>query len=290
MTGFLSKRNCQFTNGFKKGFTLVELLVVIAIIGLLVGLLLPAVQAARETARRMQCGNHLKQIALAAQNFNDVRRQLPAAYVDQGASAFVVLLPFLEETSLFELYDPTKSPDDEVNSPFASTPVAVFICPSMALPSPEPAPGWSSYGVSTGSGYAHFVNYSHPEYHNGAIIEAAKGHTSLSLLTNQDGTSKTFLAGELDYGLGLMPGNINGGSTRWASGYPFASTGSTAGVFNSDRLVTGFWELNTFRSDHPGGVNMALVDGSVRFVVDTVQPDMLRWLANRNDGQSIGDY
>jgi prepilin-type N-terminal cleavage/methylation domain-containing protein/prepilin-type processing-associated H-X9-DG protein len=285
-----SRRAGRPLNGQARGFTLVELLVVIAIIGTLVGLLLPAVQAARETARRMQCGNNLKQIALAAHNFNDAHRQLPASYIDQGASAFVAILPFLEETSLYEMYDPKKSPDDDANKPFASKSVAVFICPTMSLPSPEPSPGWSSYGICTGSGYGHFVNSTHPEYHNGAIIEATKGRTSIGLISSRDGSSKTFLVGELDYGLGMLPGNINGGSTRWASGYPFASTGTTAGVFNSDRPVTGFWELNTFRSDHPGGVNMALVDGSVRFVPDTTQSDVLRWLANRDDGQAFGEY
>src|SRR6478672_5568830 len=101
----------------KRGFTLVELLVVIAIIGVLVALLLPAVQAAREAARRMQCSNHLKQIGLALQNYHDVFNSLPygarARYVNTsnkspanqhfGPSWFVAILPFCEQKPLSDM-------------------------------------------------------------------------------------------------------------------------------------------------------------------------------------------
>src|SRR5690349_14198199 len=93
------------------GFTLVELLVVIAIIGVLVAILLPAVQSAREAARRAQCTNNLKQIGLAFHQYDEVQKRLPPASRDDDdlwGSAFVRLLPFVEQTSLFEQYDPTK--------------------------------------------------------------------------------------------------------------------------------------------------------------------------------------
>ena len=94
----------------KKGFTLVELLVVIAIIGMLIALLLPAVQAAREAARRMQCTNNLKQIALAVHNFHDVYNVLPPATISNGrASLFVLLFPFIEQQALYDL---AFTPDD----------------------------------------------------------------------------------------------------------------------------------------------------------------------------------
>jgi len=85
------------------GFTLVELLVVIAIIGILIALLLPAVQAAREAARRMQCANHLKQMGLAVHNFHDSRNGLPPGAIDAGrATAFALIFPYMEQTALFE--------------------------------------------------------------------------------------------------------------------------------------------------------------------------------------------
>jgi len=270
-----------------RGFSLVELLVVMAIIATLVGVLLPAVQSARESARRTQCGLKLRQIGLAAHLHDSVKRRLPGSLGEQGESCFVPLLPFLEEGALYARYDATKPLADATNKEFRESRIAGFVCPSMVVPTPAPAPGWASYALCTGSGYGHFINSWHPEYHNGAIIQPNKGKVALKNISAADGTTKTFLGGELDYGLGLIPGFGNGGLTRWAEGYPFQSSASTAGVFNATRLITGFRELDTFRSDHPGGVQMVFCDASVRFVPETASPDVLRYLANRADGQAI---
>ena len=111
-----AKDKIMSSSNSKKGFTLVELLVVIAIIGILIGLLLPAVQAAREAARRMECSNKLKQLALATMNYTDVNNVLPAAAVMRNTSnstaslwrwfSFwgVSLLPFLEQENVFAMY------------------------------------------------------------------------------------------------------------------------------------------------------------------------------------------
>src|SRR5262249_50598736 len=131
------------------GFTLVELLVVIAIIGILIALLLPAVQQARETARRIQCVNHLKQIALAAHGYTDQHGLLPPSGVvaektasygstqypvfdQQSGKMFswaVLLLPFLEETNLYNQFDQTRTALDQPNEP-QETSVPVYLCPS----------------------------------------------------------------------------------------------------------------------------------------------------------------
>src|SRR5262245_55784762 len=94
--------------GGRQGFTLVELLVVIAIIGVLVALLLPAVQAARESSRRTQCSNHLKQIGLALYGFEDTYKVIPYTRLDTRETYAVLLLPFLEQNNLFSQWDMSK--------------------------------------------------------------------------------------------------------------------------------------------------------------------------------------
>lgn len=125
------------------GFTLIELLVVIAIIGVLIGLLLPAIQGAREASRRIQCGNNLKQLGLALQNFHDANRVFPASgwtTVGPGnpAGKFVswrpLILPYLEQANLKELYDFKSNWWESTNPAVAGVAVPIFVCPSAPTP------------------------------------------------------------------------------------------------------------------------------------------------------------
>ncbi|MEM9659404.1 MAG: DUF1559 domain-containing protein [Planctomycetota bacterium] len=143
------------------GFTLVELLVVIAIIGVLVALLLPAVQAAREAARRTECLNKLKQMALAIQNYHDSRRAFPpgcildrpcCANTQRTFSGWTIeIMPFMEDETLQSMYDPEISvgSDDPATKQFRETLVDAYVCPSddapeLAQPQSGPEAGWGN--------------------------------------------------------------------------------------------------------------------------------------------------
>jgi prepilin-type N-terminal cleavage/methylation domain-containing protein/prepilin-type processing-associated H-X9-DG protein len=125
----------------KHGFTLIELLVVIAIIGMLVAILLPAVQAAREAARRTQCTNNMRQLGLAAQNFADVKKHFPSSVRPAGLTplpriaGMLLVLPYLEEDNAFKAYNVTKNWNDAANLPVVSRAIPTLMCPSS--PNPE---------------------------------------------------------------------------------------------------------------------------------------------------------
>jgi prepilin-type N-terminal cleavage/methylation domain-containing protein/prepilin-type processing-associated H-X9-DG protein len=136
------------TNALRPGFTLIELLVVIAIIGVLMGLLLPAVQKVREAAARTKCANNLKQIGLALHNYESANGYVPTAYKmlpipdpaapsgtgSFGPSAFVLILPYLEQDNVYRKIDITKAALSPMNmppnNPAYSTPIKTFLCPS----------------------------------------------------------------------------------------------------------------------------------------------------------------
>ncbi|QDS94386.1 hypothetical protein FF011L_31650 [Roseimaritima multifibrata] len=187
----------------RAGFTLVELLVVIAIIGVLVGLLLPAVQAAREAARRMQCSNNLKQLGLASHNYHDTFLTFPAyrqkagspsAADFQGYGPLISFLPFIEQQAL---YDQIKTVSRDFYLPIsptvdnlvATTPMAAFSCPSdMPFPSAT-VRGNCNYAVSAGSNIGWTIAESR---RNGVFGMDAP--TRMAMIV--DGTSNTILFSE----------------------------------------------------------------------------------------------
>lgn len=152
--------------GTRRAFTLVELLVVIAIIGVLVALLLPAIQAAREAARRMQCANNLKQIGLAMQNHLDARKTFPAGNVMKGnknnvSASFtgwpIEILPYAEDRNLRDMYNPKLDVMLPEFKEFRETQVPLYTCPSdfdsdLVNPMSGPAKDRTEGGGSRGGG------------------------------------------------------------------------------------------------------------------------------------------
>lgn len=278
-----------------RGFTLVELLVVIAIVGMLVALLLPAVQSAREAARRMQCSRNLRQITLAVHNYHDVIKYLPPASTNttlSGSSGFAAILPYLEQSNLHTLYDFSKGNSEPVNLQAVSQRIKTYICPSCFFIRKVPlsgcdandrAPGTYAFSTSTGDPYG---------ISDGAIVNANTPLTRFASIS--DGTSNTFLAGESHWGFrdyvftsGPCNGQVRGGFSYWSSPYPLATVFTTRGPFNPKALDGDSMRLATFRSSHPTGVNMTNVDGSVRFTTESIDHSILDAMATRDGGESL---
>lgn len=284
----------------KRGFTLVELLVVIAIIGILVAMLLPAIQAAREAGRRMGCQNNLKQIGLAVQNYSHAKRHLPppklgAKQFNELGGTFIALLPYLEEAARFAAYDATKNVNDPVNLPITSKPIDIFLCPSMDLPRsvPEPASdeklGPASYLISSRTDYDKFRAL------DGAFDNPADdGHYTLSIQHITDGMSKTLLVGEINYGMQQMQwskfpellGTSKWGDQTWPDGYWARSWGHMAAkypsIYNNSSKYAPPDSDRSFRSDHRGGVQFVMLDGSVHFLSNDSDPEVRKALVTRS--------
>jgi prepilin-type N-terminal cleavage/methylation domain-containing protein/prepilin-type processing-associated H-X9-DG protein len=289
----------------RHGFTLVEMLVVIAIIGVLIALLLPAIQSARETGRRVVCANNLRQIGLAFHLYDEAQRRLPPArstdLVFNGP--FLMTLPYLERLSEAEKFNMKVKYNGTSNKQISNTVIPAYLCPSMFMPYVVPdttceegAPG--SFAVCTGSKSPFEHNPLGPP-HDGAIVMPKFGKTSLALIAGADGTSNTLLAGEMDYGLTDYLGfgactrasGYKGGDTRWAVGYTGCTWASTEGIFNPTKQVTfvdiSYAEFYSFRSDHPGGVNMLFCDGAVRFLPTEIDVATLNAMATRDGKDDV---
>jgi prepilin-type N-terminal cleavage/methylation domain-containing protein len=324
----------------RRAFTLVELLVVIAIIAVLIGLLLPAVQSAREAARRNACTNNIKQVALSLLTYENARKQFPEyqRHTDSTWSAWVghgvwtMMLPYLEQNTVFDQID-LSLPFDHGNNNGAGRPgrtrIDAFNCPSD-IPFPDPTWGGINYGISggatvdcysTGAGRAA----------SGALLRRVP--TKLSDLT--DGTSMTLLVAEflhgdndagrlnlerdftqpltisqLDFPTAAQVDAAGAACNATAAGYQQTNAGrmwnaglpgqclvntvappnwtyvncATGGAFGYAADRNGIFPA---RSKHPGGVNAAACDGSIRFVGDSI--DLVTWqrLGARGDGEKV---
>lgn len=286
----------------RRGFTLVELLVVIAIIGVLIALLLPAVQQAREAARRTQCINNLKQVGLAVHNFHDTYGELPPSRVQYeylGWSALI--LPFMEQTNLYDQIDMKKKYKDQTTV-VQQTGISGYVCPSrhksgdltkvVQAINVNNGAAWDYASVSGPSGDNSIIRQLRKE--KGMLVVADgnkdKYRSQTDFASVTDGLTNTIMVGErhvqvqnlLDEKTGHDGPILSGWAytTMRAAGpdYPLAS--------HKRDDVDGVAHL-VFGSFHPGTVNFVMGDGSVRPIQVNIDEINLGRLASCNDGEPI---
>jgi len=316
-------------NGLRCGFTLVELLVVIAIIGVLVALLLPAVQAAREAARRNQCVNNLKQIGLALQNHHDARRVFPQGCMADkapprttpntwpvtwcksngttftpkvgpnagtasgylGAPWTVSILQYLEEGSQLEVIDfgaPFMDATTTVPEPNKSLlkRLAIYQCPSATeavstYPLATTYLGCQGGGTAQecfGSSSSDVILNERSMFSNGILYFGSK----VRMKHVTDGTSKVILVGETKHGSGEWAASGKANNSAAAS----VVLGTTYQPPNQypDLPIRTHYAMASYSSQHAGGCNFVLADGSVHMITDDIELATYRFLGQRDDG------
>lgn len=310
----------------RSAFTLVELLVVIAIIGVLVALLLPAVQAAREAARRTQCSNNLKQMGLAVHNFHDTHLKLPSSIRPAGLTTLpriaglTLLLPYLEAKNSFDKYDQTKNWFDPANLPVTSLNIPSYNCPSTAVEKkrldgvPENSP-WvpvvattdysPTIGVDQRLVSAGLVDFADdgilPKNGEPKLKDVTDGLSNTILYAESAGRPFVFRKGLKKFG-NLPNDRLNaGGWSRPASDFSLDGSSFDGASFpgpcaincTNGEAVGATFPHPYYGSEgtaeafafHPAGINVAMGDGSVRFIVESIPIREFARLVTRSSGE-----
>lgn len=323
---FLKTKHLSLRSAHRSAFTLVELLVVIAIIGILVGLLLPAVQAAREASRRMQCSNNLKQLALAVLNYESSHKRFPSNRTAHSSlSVHSAVLPFLEQSAVSNQVDTSFVWSHAKNDIARAASIPTFLCPSDPVQS-TPA-GWAptNYRSNQGSGILYGLPPSDSSDPN-LGFETPNGPFQPTLFTKlaeiSDGLSNT--AAWSEHGLGDFSNAISSPTdTFWPQTNPAtadqamqdcAAIDSVNLTFQRNSNVGAPWLQGshsttiyfhaappqfrscmfppgristTAHSYHAGGVQAARCDGSVSFISQTIELSVWRAMGSRNAGDII---
>ena len=301
-------------NSSRRGFTLIELLVVIAIIAILIALLLPAVQQAREAARRTQCKNNLKQIGLALHNYHDVHSTLPSGWIavengqhsahhgGSGAGWGTMILPFMDQAPLYNSFDASLSIIDPANEPFHTTILPAWQCPSDPKPDKwtiedEHSGGGPLAQLPTANYVAGFGTEEldgcenapgvAPVASNGQCIgDGAFYHNSKVRFADvTDGLSNTLIVGE------RRTHTVLGWFSTWVGMVPEGEEAfqRVQGAFDhvpNDPVA----HLDDFGSQHQGGAQFVLGDGHVRFVSENIDKTLYQSLGTIKGGEVVGEF
>jgi prepilin-type N-terminal cleavage/methylation domain-containing protein/prepilin-type processing-associated H-X9-DG protein len=299
----------------QRGFTLIELLVVIAIIGVLVALLLPAVQQAREAARRTQCKNNLKQIGLALHNYHDSFNMFPSGWIGVTNGALNIygsngwgwaarLLPQMDQSPLYNTLNFNVSVADPSQLTQRTTKLPMFRCPTdigldqwtitdtAAVPlTPLATANYAGvFGVSdlhdcaSGTSTSWPLPTSYPQCGG----EGTFFHNSKVRLADiTDGTSNTFVVGEHKSNLNLNPQWYS----TWAGVIPNAEDAIVRILGTADHTPNHpANHIDDFSSHHTGGAQFVFGDGSVKFISTNIDLNQYKSMATRSTGDVTGEF
>jgi prepilin-type N-terminal cleavage/methylation domain-containing protein len=296
----------------RRGFTLVELLVVIAIIGVLIALLLPAVQSAREAARRRHCTNNLKQFGLACQNYAAVKKSFPISegWSDQGRSGsgwILNVLPFIEQQSIFDQFKPylkqvmfNGSAENGILNAACrealKTPLSIFRCPSDQE---SPLTSKTQFQIGRSAAYEVAVTSYKGVAGTGIACRLTKNCDGvfwcstylkpIKFAAITDGTNHTMVIGE------DMPSQNNHSAAYYGNGdycstVPLSLEPAGTPLFNihyKPPQPNEWTVVMTFRSPHPYGAHFCMADGSVHFMNDTISGAIYKALGTKSKGESL---